>query len=472
MPEGPAPDAGAPSGVRYVAGLDVHKYRVTACVAIQEGHSQPEREALQEFRTDPVGLERLSRFLAKYTLMAVVMEATGVYSKAVKEALEHFGGWVKRPPIITFNPTDAKHFPGEIHEDKADALAMARFALMGLLRPSYIPDGIIRELRDLTREASTMAKESTRAKNRIKRVLAAWGLALPDLDLDSGWALDLFRAIDWAGGDFGKALGAIKEGKFAVTPSTRAALARRDVDYVPFATVIIPHTAHVVLRGYLLSLAANEALISKLAGEIEEVVTRHPAVANMACQIAGVDGLTPLSAASIIAEVGDATRFPTVKQFLTYAGCAPTIHQSGTKVVHGFLTKRANQFLKRTFFWAGKMIVTIMKGDSDIKTFAKQQAQRRPGKAQRKLVWAITGAKVARVVFAILRTNRPYLDHHDASRYQHGAVTPRDQKQGNFSLRDLRKHARHFVNFLNRAAADAPEKFQAVAKAFERISWV
>lgn len=471
MPEGPAPVVEAPGGVRYAAGLDVHKYRVTACVAIQQGHGQPERQALQEFKTDPVGLDRMSRFLSKYALIAVVMEATGVYSKAVKDALEQFGGWVKRPPIITFNPTDAKHFPGEIHEDKADALAMARFALMGLLRPSYIPDGVIRELRDLTREASTMAKESTRAKNRIKRVLAAWGLSLPDLDLDHAWALDLFRAIDWAGGDFGKALGAIKGGAFSVPPSTRKALARRDADYAPFATVTIPPTAHVVLRGYLLSLAANEALISRLAGEIEIVLARHPAIADMAGQIAGVDGLTPLSAASIIAEVGDATRFPTVKKFLTYAGCAPTIHQSGTKVAHGFMTKRANQFLKRTFFWAGKTIATIVKGDSDIKSFAMKQAQRRPNKAQRKLVWAITGAKVARVVFAILRAGRPYVacmgEGTTGKSVEGSGTTPSDS----FSLRDLRKHARHFVNFLNRAAAEAPEKFKVVAKAFEKITW-
>ncbi len=472
MPKGPAPDAVTPRGTRYAAGLDVHKYHVTACVAVQQGHDKAEREALQEFKTDPGELENLARFLARFPLRVIVMEATGVYSKPVKVALEQFEGWTSRPPIITFNPTDAKHFPGEIHEDKADALSMARFALMGLLRPSFVPEGVIRELRDLTREASIMTKESTRAKNRIKRVLAAWGLGLPDLDLENAWALDLFRAVDWAGGDFGKALGAIRDGEFPTPPSTRLALARREAVYAPFAPVTIPPTAHAVLRGYLLSYAANETLISRLAGEIEDLVARHPAIAAVAGQISRVDGLTSISAVSIIAEVGDSTRFPTVKHFLAYAGCAPTIHQSGTKVACGFLTKRANQFLKRTFFWAGKAIATLVKGDSDLKTYAKKLAQRRPGKTQRKLVWAITGAKVARIVFTLLRTSRPYTACNSAGDPDQRATdVPVGQKSDSFSLRDLRKHARHFVNFLNRAAADAPAKFQVVAKAFEKISW-
>ena len=45
--------------------------------------------------------------------------------------------------------------------------------------------------------------------------------------------------------------------------------------------------------------------------------------------------ITPVTGTSIVTEIGDIGRFPSVKQFLTYAGCAPTIHQSGTKVVHG-----------------------------------------------------------------------------------------------------------------------------------------
>jgi hypothetical protein len=119
------------------------------------------------------------RFLAKYPLQVVVMEVTGVYSTPVKETLDQYEGWLRRPRILAFNPAEIKHFPGDLREDKADALAMARFALLGILRASFIPAGDLREIRDLTREAGVLTKESTRAKSRIKRVLGRLQRALP-----------------------------------------------------------------------------------------------------------------------------------------------------------------------------------------------------------------------------------------------------------------------------------------------------
>lgn len=476
MPPEEHPSEGVIPDARYAAGLDVHKYHVTACVATRQGRGETiSQVALQEFKTDPRGLGTMARFLAKYPLQTVAMEDTGIYSAPVKEALDRFEGWSCCPRVLTFNPTEVKHFPGEIHEDKADAFSIARLALLGLLRGSFIPDGPIRELRELTREAGTLTTDCTRAKSRIKRVLAAWGLALPRLNLDKAWSLDLFHALDWAEGDFGKALGGMRSGEFPVPVATSRALASREADYAPFSSVVIPPAAHVVLRGYILSLAAGETLIARLGAEVEDIVANNPAIEAVAQQIATIDGITAFTAASIIGEVGDIGRFTTVKQFLAYSGCAPTLHQSGTKLVHGRLTKRANAFLKRKFYLAGMLISTTVKRNSELKAYANAQRQRHPSKLQNKLVWANTGAKVARVVFALLRTSRSYdpsysANHEDLA----SAGNPEEQcqeKPAKFSLRDLRNRTRQFVKYLNRFQADAPAKFQAVAEAFEKISW-
>jgi len=414
----------------------------------------------------------MARFLAKFPLQSVVMEATGVYSTPVRDALEGFDGWAPRPLIITFNPTDAKHFPGELHEDKADAFAMARFALMGLLRPSFIPEGVIREMREFTRAADVFTKECTRAKIRIKQVLAAWGLSLPRLKLDTSWSLDLFRAIDWASGNFGKAVSAIRSGEFPTSSTTCTALAKREADYAPFGTVVLPSSAQVVLHSYVLILAAFGALYAQVEGEVGELVGNHPAIERVVNQIASVDGITAITAASIVAEIGDISRFPTAKHFLAYAGCAPTVHQSGTKVARGHLTKRANLHLKLKFIWAGKTIATILKGESEIKNYAKIQFQKHPSKMQKKLVWASVGAKVARVVFALLHTNQLY----EASPNKDAILSdstdlPQAKSTMASSIRELRKRSRQFVNYLNRFQAEAPEKFNAVAEAFGKITW-
>ncbi len=473
MPPNAAPVENPIPVAFFAAGLDVHKYNITACVATREGLSDSiSRVALQEFKNNPRGLESLLKFLAKYNLQAVVMEATGGYSTPVKAALDKFEGWSRRPLVIVFNPTEVHHFPGELHEDKADAFAMARYALKGLLRASFIPDGVIRELRDLTREASILTKESTRAKGRIKRVLAGWGLALLNLELNDGCALDLFRALEWSSGDFGMAFGAIKSGEYTVPSTTRKALANREAEYASFITVKLPPVAHIVLRGYVLSLAAIEALIDRLVGEVEDILVKNPATAAVVDQIAAIEGIAAFTAVSIVAEVGDITRFRTVKQFLSYAGCAPSTHQSGTKIMRGRLTKRANPYLKRRFFWIGMSIATNAKGLSDNKTYADAQRARHPAKRDSKLVWVNTGAKVARIVYAILRTSRPYeACHQSNNQIAASGDTPTKAFSVRISLRDLRRRAKQFVRYLNRFRAEAPAKFQAVAEAFEKIAW-
>jgi hypothetical protein len=154
---------------------------------------------------------------------------------------------------------------------------------------------------------------------------------------------------------------------------------------------------------------------------------------------------------------------------LAYAGCAPTVHQSGTKITRGHLTKRANLHLKLKFIWAGKTIATILKGDSELKNFAKYQFQKHPSKMQKKLVWASVGAKVARVVFAILNTNQ----HYEAcpNKSSDPSELPQAKSTMSSSIRELRKRSRQFVNYLNRFQAEAPEKFNAVAEAFGKITW-
>lgn len=48
---------------------------------------------------------------------------------------------------------------------------MARYVLMGLLRPYFIPQGAIQELGAITWEAGVMIKECTQAKENIKHIL-------------------------------------------------------------------------------------------------------------------------------------------------------------------------------------------------------------------------------------------------------------------------------------------------------------
>ena len=73
--------------VERVAGLDVHKAQVTACVRVP-GADGERVEQIEEFQTTVRGLLVLRDWLAAQGVTQVVMEATGVYWKPVWHVLE------------------------------------------------------------------------------------------------------------------------------------------------------------------------------------------------------------------------------------------------------------------------------------------------------------------------------------------------------------------------------------------------
>ncbi len=406
---------------RHGGGLDIHLEYVTAGVVVE----RPEginKQALQEFKQSPAGLRDMCHFLGKYPLETIVMEATGAYTPPVKAALEAYGGWgMIHPRIIVINPSLIRKFPGESHTDKASAIELAELGLRGLARASFLPSGKVREVRALTREIEFQERDCTRAKNRAKRVLAAWGLPLAKLNLDAKWALYLLRALDEAGGDFGKALDAIASGTCRVSPHTRRALSRREVNFAAFRPVHLPSTACTVLRSHLASLAFHQLVAGQLGHLVGDMVAESQAGLAAVLQISEVPGISEEGAAAIIAEVGDINRFAKGRKFLGYAGCASAQYDSGKTHIAGHLSKRVNHFLKRRFFMAGKNVCTIVKEDSDLKEYAR--AQMNAHWEDKKLAYMNTGIRIAGIVYTLLKTGRKYDPFYASQREgkEHGA---------------------------------------------------
>ena len=79
--------------VDRVAGLDVHKDTVMACVRTPGGRGRTQE--VQEFSTFTRQLERLRDWLVEQHVTLVVMEATGVYWKPVWHVLTEMGPGVE-----------------------------------------------------------------------------------------------------------------------------------------------------------------------------------------------------------------------------------------------------------------------------------------------------------------------------------------------------------------------------------------
>ena len=136
-----------------VAGLDVHKAMIVACVRITAG-GKISREC-RTFETTTAGLEALLGWLTASGCTHVAMEATGVYWKPVWNILSD-GAF----ELIVANAAHIKNVPGR-KTDVNDATWIADLVACGLIKASFVPEQEIQELRSLLRARKQLTREQT-----------------------------------------------------------------------------------------------------------------------------------------------------------------------------------------------------------------------------------------------------------------------------------------------------------------------
>ena len=143
-------------------GLDVHKSSISACILLREaGRVQKHQRRFGAMTQD---LHALAEWLRQFGVTQVAMESSGVYWKPVWNILE--GQFT----VVLANAQHIKNVPGR-KTDQKDAEWIAQLLQYGLLRPSYVPCEIIRDLRDLTRMRASLSQEASRISSRIQKVL-------------------------------------------------------------------------------------------------------------------------------------------------------------------------------------------------------------------------------------------------------------------------------------------------------------
>ena len=156
---------------KRVIGLDVHQAQITACALIEEanGAMRIEQRQFGAFKRDR---RALAEWAAALQPDEVVMESTGIYWKSPYAALESAG---IRAQVV--NARHVKNVPGR-KTDVGDAQWLATLARAGLLRGSFIPPAIMRELRLISRQRQKLVSQLASEKNRLHKVLTDGGIRL------------------------------------------------------------------------------------------------------------------------------------------------------------------------------------------------------------------------------------------------------------------------------------------------------
>lgn len=296
-----------------VAGLDVHKAQVTACVRAPGPGDQRLCE-VREFATTVPGLLALADWLSSWRVTDVAMEATGVYWQPVWHILEDDFA------LMLVNARHVKNVPGR-KTDVADAQWLCQLMEAGLLRSSFVPPKQQRQLRALTRYRKTQIAERQREANRLHKALEDTGIKLGCVASDilgkSGRAM-LDALV--SGTTDPEVLADLALGKLRPKiPQLREALQGRF------------DGQHQILIGAILShLDFLDRQITDLTTAIEDQMGPfEQAGVVLACTIPGV---AERAGQVFVAEIGtDMSRFPSAAHLASWAGQCPGNDQSAGK---------------------------------------------------------------------------------------------------------------------------------------------
>jgi transposase len=323
--------------------LDIHKASIAACALISEKGKTEEYN--RRFGTMTADLRELADWLEGKGIRHVAMESTGVYWKPVWNVLEPAGF-----ELLLANAQEVKVVPGR-KTDQKDSHWIADLHKHGLLRNSFVPPRMIRDLRDLTRTRAILTQEHTSVCNRIQKVLEDANIKLGSVASDvfgaSGRAiLQKLMKEDTSA----EALADLSKGRLRKKiPQLRRALEGR----------VTPHH-RLLITGHWKRMGFLEHQITDLELQIQQRVKATPEeMALMALPAASpreqaillwmeIPGVGWTTACSMVAELGvNMDQFPSAAHLASWAALCPGNNESAGKRFTGKMRK-GNVWLRRT----------------------------------------------------------------------------------------------------------------------------
>lgn len=121
------------------------------------------------------------------------------------------------------------------------------------------------------------------------------------------------------------------------------------------------------------------------------------------CYLHTIPGIGMIGAATILAEIGDISRFKNSSSLIAFAGIDPTVRQSGEfNSTHNHMSKRGSPYLRHAIFLAA---TTCSFHNSPLNAYYKKK--RDQGKHHLTATGAVA-RKLTTVIYAVLRDSKPY----------------------------------------------------------------
>ena len=360
------------SPCRYIA-LDIHKYYSVVAGVDREG-----QEILAASRVEHMDLEN---WLPKHLLPTdrVVIEST-TNAWHVYDLLEPLVG-----EVLVANPIKVKQIAcARVKTDKKDTFILARLLAANLVPTVWVPPKHVRELRQLISHRRRMAGMHTQVVNRMHSVAHRHHLNHPKgkdfQEKNTRWQKD-------------GSLSRLEKMQLELDMETREHL---------------------------------EEQVGRMTRELARLSHEEPWASDM-LYLMQVPGCGVVTGMTILAAIGDITRFETPKALASYSGLVPGLEQSGVKLRGKGITKEGRKELR----WVMVEVAwRAVKADPHWKKYF-EMLQKRMHKNQ--AIVAIA-RHLLTVVWYVLTHHKPYR-HYSPERIAYKYLTwawalDKEQRQG------------------------------------------
>lgn len=283
---------------KYI-GLDTHKETIAVAIADSEG-SKP--RFYGEIPNTREALEKLMKGVSPHGEVTAFCYEAGPCGYGIYRQITEAGHAcsVVAPSLIPTKPGD------RVKTDRRDAENLARLHRAGELASVWVPDGEQEAIRDLTRAREDIKHLERQAKQRLNGFLLRHGHGYDG------------KKTKWTQAHW------------------------RWMERIKF-----PHPVQqIVFQEYIDSVKQQQQRIIALEQEMETAMANWT-LAPVVEGLMALRGCRLITAMSVVAELGDITRFDSPRQLMKYLGLVPSEHSSGSKVQRGGITKTGNSHVRR-----------------------------------------------------------------------------------------------------------------------------
>ena len=385
----------------YIVGIDIGKNHHEASIVSPEG-KQIGRSL--RFATTHKGADSLMSFIFKNignSPCVFGMEATGHYWYPIYSFLK-----AKGYTIYVINPIQSdslrKMYIRQTKNDSIDSFLIAEVIRFGQFGTTSMADENILAMRQLCRYRDSVISSRTEIKLRIGTIMEQ---IFPEYEkqFSSLWVSTSMGILEKyltpeniENAPIDELFEIIKDKSH--NRLTRAkAISIKEAAADTFGIKIAQDAFSFQLKQLIDRMNFLDKQIEALDCQILEYYEKFD------CYLHTIPGIGMICAATILAEIGDISRFKNSSSLIAFAGIDPTVRQSGEfNSTHNHMSKRGSPYLRHAIFLAA---TTCSFHNSPLNAYYKKK--RDQGKHHLTATGAVA-RKLTTVIYAVLRDSKPY----------------------------------------------------------------